>query len=117
MSVELNVAERLAAGQEVEIAEIEARINELDAQFEERGFVYIAVNGWLVPALDGDRDARELMCLEAVAAKLDGHSEGRVVVESRDEPEGATYVCRLNERYAPDGHLYVLPECKAAPGV
>ena len=110
---ETSVVERLKAGEEVDIAEIEARVNELEIQFDDRGFVYIAVNDWLISSLEGDPVARELMFLRSVHDGMDGLSVGKVIVA--EESDIGTFVSRPKGRYAPEGCIYLIPCPSAKP--
>lgn len=118
MSMRSSMETRLEAGEAIEVSEIVSRLDELENRFDDRGFVYIAVNGWLISSLDGDHEARELMFLRAVHEILGTIDDGRVILASDAVSEAGTFIGRLNGRYVPDGYLYSVtaPEADRAVG-
>lgn len=100
------MTDRIQSGVPVEVADIEARLDELETRFDERGFSYIAVNGWLIPSLDGNPDARELMALRDIHEQIGNASCTAVAFALRQDDEAGEPVCELNGRYFLDGYLY-----------
>lgn len=104
-----SITERLKAGEEVEVDEIVARFDELEAKFDDQGFLYIAVNDWLLSSLESVQEARELMFLRAIRERLDEFPGGTVVLSDKENDNAGELVCSLGGRYMPDGYLYSVP--------
>jgi len=110
MGDEHRLTNRIQSGEPVEIAEIEGRIDELEADFEDRGFLYTEINGWLIPSLESDPDARELIALKNIHQHLEDAPCKAVTFEIRQNEDAGDPVCELNERYFLNGYFYAVPE-------
>ena len=106
---------RLRDGEAVELADLRAEMDELELKFDDLGFSYIAVNGWLISSLEGDAKARDLMFLRSLFDRIGHEAEGRVTFTLRREDEGET-LCEIDFRYAPStGYLNSVPSAERIP--
>lgn len=109
-----SVIDRLQFGDEIAVTEIMGRLDELESHFDDWGFSYIAINGWLIPSLDSNPEARELMALRGVRDHLGELSTEKVVFTSRENDDAGEFLCEMRGRYVPDGYLYSVPSAEAA---